>query len=324
VTQINIQLDNVSHHFGDQKVIDRVSINVDNGDLVALLGPSGCGKSTLLKLIAGIIPISQGDIYFGGKKVNLWSSKKRNAVLMFQNYALFPHMTVEENIGYGLKMKNTNPEVRQEKVEKIMEKVQLIGYGKRMINELSGGQQQRVALARALVVEPDVLLFDEPLSNLDKKLRVSMRREIREIQKDVGITSIYVTHDQEESMAIANRIIIMRDGKIEQQGNPMEVYERPVNSFVAKFMGDCNIFESHNEITMCRPDTIRLSINGTEEGIVSMIEYLGSIQRVNLSWRGRQIVVEAFTKQIRDYPFRTGDVVRFDFDKNERVSIKGS
>ena len=198
------------------------------------------------------------------------------------------------------------------------------GYGKRMINELSGGQQQRVALARALVVEPDVLLFDEPLSNLDKKLRVSMRREIRTIQKDIGITSIYVTHDQEESMAIANRIIIMRDGQIEQEGNPEEVYERPVNSFVANFMGECNIFESQNGITMSRPDTIRLSADGAEEGLVTMVEYLGSIERVKLSWHGHDIVVEAFTKQIKGYPFHAGSIVRFDFDKNEQVSIKKS
>jgi len=314
----------VSHYYGDQKVIDQVSMYVNDGELVALLGPSGCGKSTLLKLIAGIIPITQGDIYFGGQKVNLWSSKKRNAVMMFQNYALFPHMTVEENIGYGLRMKGTDSGVRQEKVEGIMGKIQLEGYGKRMINELSGGQQQRVALARALVVEPDVLLFDEPLSNLDKKLRVSMRREIRAIQKDIGITSIYVTHDQEESMAIANRIIIMRDGKIEQEGNPLEVYERPVNRFVANFMGDCNIFEYHDQFTMCRPDAIRLSLNGAEEGVVTLIEYLGSIQRVKLSWRGREIIVEAFTRQIKDYPFQIGDIVRFDFDKSEQVSINGS
>lgn len=319
---INIQLNNVNHYYGDYKVIDRVSITVENGELAALLGPSGCGKTTLLRLIAGLIPVKQGHIYFGDDEVSLWSPQKRNAVMVFQSYALFPHMTVEENIGYGLRMRKTDSRFRQAQVMKIMEKVQLSSLGKRMTQELSGGQQQRVALARALVVEPDVLLFDEPLSNLDEKLRVSMRQEIRAIQKDSGITSLYVTHDQDEAMSIADRIIIMRDGRIQQIGNPEEVYEKPVNRFVASFMGECNIFESdNNEITMCRPDAIVLSPNGVEEGIVTWIEYLGSIQRLKLLWHGRDLVAEAFTKQIKAYPFQVGDIVRFDLDKNERLKI---
>lgn len=288
---------------------------------MAILGPSGCGKTTLLRLIAGLITVTQGEIYFGDHEVSSWSSKKRNAVMMFQSYALFPHLTVAENIGYGLLMRKTNTKLRQDQVTRIMDKVQLASLDKRMIQEISGGQQQRVALARALVVEPDVLLFDEPLSNLDKKLRVSMRQEIRAIQKELGITSLYVTHDQEEAMAIADRIIIMRDGKIEQIGRPEEVYEKPVNKFVATFMGECNIFESDNEVIMCRPDTIRLSPNGAEEGIVTLTEYLGSIRRVKLLWQGIELIADAFTQQIKAYPVQVGDVVRFDFDKEEFLKI---
>lgn len=321
VNPINIQLKNISHYYGDHRAIDGASLDIGNGELVALLGPSGCGKTTLLRIIAGLLPVEHGEIYFDEQEVSLWSPQKRNAVMVFQSYALFPHMTVAENIEYGLRIRKMSALSRKEHVSRIMEKVQLSNLGQRKIQELSGGQQQRVALARAIVVKPDVLLFDEPLSNLDEKLRVSMRQEIRAIQKDSGITSIYVTHDQEEAMAIADRIIIMKDGKIQQIGNPREVYEKPVNRFVANFMGECNIFEHENEISMCRPNAICLSPQGGEEGIVTWIEYLGSIQRVNISWDGCNLVAEAFTKQVNHYHFEVGDVVRFDFYKDEFIRI---
>ena len=322
VNQIKIQLKNVSHSYGDHKVIDGVSLDIEKGELMALLGPSGCGKTTILRLVAGLLAVEEGEIFFNEKEVKLWSPQKRNTAMVFQSYALFPHMTVEENIEYGLRVRKKSKQVRKESVQRIMEKVQLLGLGQRMIQELSGGQQQRVALARALIIEPDVLLFDEPLSNLDEKLRVSMRQEIRAIQKDLGITGIYVTHDQEEAMAIADRIIIMKDGKIQQIGNPKDVYEKPVNRFVASFMGECNLFENEGGISMCRPDTINLSPEGSEEGIVTWIEYLGSIQRVKLAWNGRELVVEVFSKQFRDYHFEVGDVVRFDFNTDEHRQIQ--
>jgi ABC-type Fe3+/spermidine/putrescine transport system ATPase subunit len=321
VNQIRIQLKNISHSYGDHKIIDGVSLDIKKGELIALLGPSGCGKTTILRLIAGLLPVEQGEIYFNDKEVSLWSPQKRNTAMVFQSYALFPHMTVEENIEYGLRVRKTSKQLRKEKVQRIMEKVELSGLGKRKTQELSGGQQQRVALARALVIEPDVLLFDEPLSNLDEKLRVSMRQEIRAIQKDSGITGIYVTHDQEEAMAIADRIIIMNEGKIQQIGKPKDVYEKPINRFVASFMGECNFFENENQITMCRPDTINLSPEGREGGTVTWIEYLGSIQRVKLSWNGRELVAEVFSKQVKYYHFEIGDVVRFDFNEDEHIQI---
>lgn len=291
---------------------------------MALLGPSGCGKTTLLRIIAGLIPLDpgRGQIYFGSEEVSTWAPQKRNAAMVFQSYALFPHMTVTENIEYGLLMRKKDAASRQRQVSQIMEKVQLTSLGTRKIQELSGGQQQRVALARSLVVNPDVLLFDEPLSNLDEKLRVAMRQEIRSIQKESGITSVYVTHDQEEAMAIADRIVIMKDGQILQTGTPREVYEAPVNHFVASFMGECNFFEDAQGVTMCRPDTIRLSPDGTEEGTVTWIEYLGSLQKVKLSWQGRELIAEAFTKQVKNYPFAVGDSIRFDFNASEHVRLQ--
>lgn len=324
VIQIDIRLKSISHSYGTHKALDDIHLEVAQGELVALLGPSGCGKTTLLRIIAGLIPLNagSGQIYFGSEEVSTWAPQKRNAAMVFQSYALFPHMTVTENIEYGLLMRKKDAASRQRQVSQIMEKVQLTSLGTRKIQELSGGQQQRVALARSLVVNPDVLLFDEPLSNLDEKLRVAMRQEIRSIQKESGITSVYVTHDQEEAMAIADRIVIMKDGQILQTGTPREVYEAPVNRFVASFMGECNFFEDEHGVTMCRPDTIRLSTGGMEEGTVTWIEYLGSLQKVKLNWQGRELIAEAFTKQVKNYPFAVGDSIRFDFNASEHVRLQ--
>ncbi|MCM1988738.1 ABC transporter ATP-binding protein [Oceanirhabdus seepicola] len=318
MVRINIQLKEISHYYGDQKAVNNVSLEIKKGELVALLGPSGCGKTTLLKLIAGLMPLEQGEIYLNENEISTWSVQKRNTAMVFQSYALFPHMTVEQNIEYGLKMRKLNKALRGEKVLQIMDKVQLSDYGKRKVQELSGGQQQRVALARALVVEPDVLLFDEPLSNLDEKLRQSMRKEIRSIQKELGITSVYVTHDQEEAMAIADRIVIMKDGEVQQIGTPNEVYERPKNKFVASFMGKCNFFEVQGCTRMCRPEEIVLSPDGSLVGRVEWIEYLGSIQQVTFAWEGQSLISESFTKQMKRYPFEIGDMIRFDFEFGDR------
>lgn len=320
--KINIQLKEIIHYYDDQKAVDNVSLKIKDGELIALLGPSGCGKTTLLKLIAGLIPLKQGEIYLNENEISTWSTQKRNTVMVFQNYALFPHLTVEENIEYGLKARKFNKTLRSEKVLKIMDKVQLSTFKKRKVQELSGGQQQRVALARALVVEPDVLLFDEPLSNLDKKLRVFMRKEIRSIQKELGITSVYVTHDQEEAMAIADRIVIMKDGKVQQIGTPSEVYEYPKNKFVADFMGACNFFKNQGCIKMYRPETVILSPSGSLSGRVEWIEYLGSIQRITFDWNGQLLISEDFTKHMKDYPFEIGDMIQFDFNEKESVILE--
>jgi|LAHS01.1.fsa_nt_gb iron(III) transport system ATP-binding protein len=229
------------------------NIQIQPGEFVTLLGPSGCGKTTILRMIAGFETPDEGDIYLGDQPINELAPNERDSAMVFQSYALFPHYNVYENVAYGLKMRKrvapdgmatalSKEEIHQ-KVSAMLALVQLNGMEERMTNQLSGGQQQRVALARALVLNPSVLLFDEPLSNLDAKLRISMRTEIREIQKRVGITAVYVTHDQSEAMAISDRIIIMNKGVIQQVGTPKEIYYHPVSEFVADFIGEANFLE---------------------------------------------------------------------------------
>lgn len=238
---MRITIDNLIHKYIDFVSLNNINLEVREGELIALLGPSGCGKTTLLKAIAGLTDVYSGKILLGDTEITNLAPQQRKIALVFQNYALFPHMTVAENIEYGLKVKKVKGDAREIKVNEVLEIVKLEGYEERKIHELSGGQQQRVALARALVIEPQVLLFDEPLSNLDERLRVTMREEIRRIQKKLGITSVYVTHDQEEAMAIADRIAVMRDGVILQVSPSAEAYSHPENEFVARFMGAVNI-----------------------------------------------------------------------------------
>ncbi|WP_422484690.1 ABC transporter ATP-binding protein [Gudongella sp. DL1XJH-153] len=289
---MDIRIDSITHHYGTNRVLDDVSLLAEHGQLVALLGPSGCGKTTLLRLISGLLQVEKGAIHFGDLNVTEMDPRKRNAVMVFQSYALFPHLTVGENIAYGLKVRGFSKEDRKKRIMDILQTVELEGYEDRRISQLSGGQQQRVALARALIVQPDALLFDEPLSNLDEKLRVSMRQEIRRIQKKADITGIYVTHDQEEAMSIADMIVIMNSGVIQQIGPPREVYENPVNKFVAEFMGECNFIEYADDTYMVRPDGIIPSKDGEYSGIVEWVEYLGSITRLSLQWHRRNLIMD--------------------------------
>lgn len=227
--------------YGDLTIIDKLSLNIPEGSLFTLLGPSGCGKTTLLRMIAGFNSIEGGDFYFDDVRINDLDPSKRDIGMVFQNYAIFPHMSVEDNVKFGLKQRKVAEKEMQERTDRFLALMQIDKYRDRMPDRLSGGQQQRVALARALVIEPKVLLMDEPLSNLDAKLRVDMRSAIRDIQKNVGITTIYVTHDQEEAMAISDYIAVMKDGVIQHLGTPKEIYQRPANEFVATFIGRTNI-----------------------------------------------------------------------------------
>ena len=242
---VAIQVDNVVKRYGDHTVINGLSLEIKPGEFFTLLGPSGCGKTTLLRMIIGFNTIEGGEIRVNDQVVNNIPTNKRNMGMVFQNYAVFPHMNVRDNVAYGLKTRKVAKVVRRKQADEMLKLVKIDQYADRMPAQLSGGQQQRVALARAIVIEPDVLLMDEPLSNLDAKLRVEMRNVIKRIQRQIGITTVYVTHDQEEALAISDRIAVMHDGVIQQIDSPKRLYQRPANIFVSTFIGLSNIISAN-------------------------------------------------------------------------------
>lgn len=241
---VNIKIRDAVKRYGDNTIITDLSLDIKEGEFFTLLGPSGCGKTTLLRMIAGFNSIEGGDFYFNEKRINDIDPAKRNIGMVFQNYAIFPHLTVKDNVAFGLKNRKMPKDKIEVETKKFMELMHIDEYAERMPDRLSGGQQQRVALARALVIQPDVLLMDEPLSNLDAKLRVEMRTVIKEIQNSVGITTVYVTHDQEEAMAVSDRIAVMKDGDIQHIGTPKDIYQRPSNLFVSTFIGRTNVVDA--------------------------------------------------------------------------------
>ena len=245
---VSIKAKNVIKKYGDNVVIPDLNLDIENGEFFTLLGPSGCGKTTFLRMIAGFNSIEGGEISFEDKVINDIPAHKRNIGMVFQNYAIFPHLTVKQNVEYGLKLRKPSKSEMEEKVSDILKVVQIEQFKDRLPERLSGGQQQRVALARAIVIHPSVLLMDEPLSNLDAKLRIEMRSAIRDVQKEVGITTVYVTHDQEEALAISDRIAVMKDGVVQHVGTPKEIYTRPKNVFVSTFIGHSNLYKGTVEI----------------------------------------------------------------------------
>ena len=236
-----LTLDRLEKRYADHIVASSVSLSVADGEFVSLLGPSGCGKTTVLRMIAGLIEPSSGTVRIDDADVTRLPTNRRNVGLVFQSYALFPHMTVFENVAFGLRRQRVSGPDLDRRVEQVLASVRLAGYGSRYPRQLSGGQQQRVAVARSIAPRPSILLFDEPLSNLDAKLRAEMRVELRELQRRLDITSLYVTHDQEEALAISDRVIVMNAGKIEQIGSPEDIYDRPASHFVADFVGSANM-----------------------------------------------------------------------------------
>ena len=301
--------------------VHNVSLEIQKGELVTLLGPSGCGKTTTLRMIAGFEFPNEGKIILDGKEINSLPPHNRDMSMVFQSYAIFPHLTVFENVAYGLNVQRLNKKIVNERVDKVLDLVHLEGLGDRPPGQLSGGQQQRVALARALVMEPKVLLMDEPLSNLDAKLREEMRTEIRRIQKNLNITSVYVTHDQIEAMTLSDKIVVMNQGIIEQIGNPVEVYRFPNSRFVADFIGRANfvagivIIQNGSELTVksldqiltlknvqrefrideaviliVRPEMVRIKKTGeTYKGVVRRAAYLGDVIEYDVEVRGQLI-----------------------------------
>lgn len=236
-----LKADNLKKSFGQKQVLHGVSFTVHDRDFLSLLGPSGCGKTTILRIISGLETPDSGSVTIGGENITQLSPEKRNIGMVFQNYALFPSMNVEKNVGYGLKMRKVPKDEISQRVQDALKLVRLEGYGSRRISQMSGGEQQRIALARALVIQPDILLLDEPLSALDRKIRTEMQYEVRRIQQEVGITTIFVTHDQEEAMTMSDKIILMNDGNIEQHSDPWTMYNRPGSVFASDFLGKSNI-----------------------------------------------------------------------------------
>ncbi len=266
---MSVVLENVRKVFTDPErpdraviAVDGVSLEVKEGELVTFLGPSGCGKTTALRIVAGFEPPTSGRVLIGGHDVTHLPPHTRNTAMVFQSYAIFPHLSVAQNVAFGLEMRGLSKSDIAAKVRQILELVELAGLDHRSPEQLSGGQQQRVALARAIVTEPRVLLFDEPLSNLDAKLREQMRGEVRKLQRRLGITSIYVTHDQAEAMALSDRIVVLEAGRVQQEGSPMEIYARPANRFVADFIGRVNFLGGR--VASIGPGRLRIDVRGRE------------------------------------------------------------
>jgi putative spermidine/putrescine transport system ATP-binding protein len=280
-----LRLSNLVRRYAGFTAVDDLSLEVGNGEFVTLLGPSGCGKTTTLRMVAGFIAPDGGDIWFDDRRMNDVPAHRRNTAMVFQSYALFPHMTVVENVAFGLRMRKLPMAQQSQRINQALEMVSLRGLEKRRPGQLSGGQQQRVALARAIVTQPDILLCDEPLSNLDAKLREKVRLEIRELQRRLGITTLYVTHDQAEALAISDRIVVMNGGRIEQVGDPNFIYRSPRTSFVADFLGAANIVAA------------RAIGNGVMESPVGqfMVECEPSMiaGNVKLSWRPEDMMIAA-------------------------------
>ena len=260
-----VRLQDITKTFGKVHGVKELNIDIQPGEFFTFLGPSGCGKTTTLRMIAGFYYPTEGKIFFDERDVTRLQPNKRDIGMVFQNYALFPHMTVNENIAFGLEVRKFSKEDIKAKVDEVRGLVRLDQYGERKINELSGGQQQRVALARALVIKPDILLLDEPLSNLDAKLREETRIEIKRLQAELGVTTVYVTHDQTEAMAMSDRIMVMENGYVQQIGTPQEIYNRPVNRFVSSFIGESNTLE----MTIMSIDSEKVVVKN-EQGVTLM------------------------------------------------------
>lgn len=339
---VNIQ--NITKLYNKVKVLDQVTLSIEEGEFITLLGPSGCGKSTLLRAIAGLNEIDEGSIAVGGKEITHLPPKKRNVGMVFQSYALFPNMTVFDNIAFGLKMEGMSKSDIKWAVEEMLSLIDLKGKEDRYPNQLSGGQQQRVALARSLVKKPTILLLDEPLSALDAKIRRSLRNEIRQLQQRLNMTTIFVTHDQEEALTISDRIFVMNHGTVEQVGTPNEIYTSPESEYVARFIGNYNVWSreelrqaavqglpEQGEMFAVRPEAIRL-VSGHEHvnpeelsmvGHITLTTVLGNVIRYEVNSAGLHIVVDTLNEQGVNRP-DIGTPVKLVIPPSEWKNIKKS
>lgn len=268
-----LSLKNISKKYKDKEILKNISFDIKEGELVCILGPSGCGKTALLNIIGGFVSDFSGDVFLSDENINNIPPEKREIATVFQSYGLFTHKNVIDNVSYGLKLLKIDKNMREKRAKEMLEKVGLAGYEKKKIKELSGGEQQRVAIARSMVLNPKLLLLDEPLSNLDVHLRDVMRKEIKRIQKQFGVTMIIVTHDQEDAFKIADRVIVINEGHIEQIGTPEELYKEPKNNFISSFIGENNIID---ENLVIRPEEISIKLDSSGEGKVVDVTYLGA------------------------------------------------
>ncbi|MBG9794751.1 spermidine/putrescine ABC transporter ATP-binding protein [Paenibacillus dendritiformis] len=318
-----IQLVNVEKHFAGQPVVHPLSLTIDEGEFLTLLGPSGCGKTTILRMIAGFELPTAGEIRLDGVNVTQLPPNKRDLNLVFQHYALFPHMTVEQNIQFGLKMKKIPQAEQRERIAEAIRLTQLTPLAARYPHQLSGGQQQRVAIARAIANKPKVLLLDEPLGALDLQLRKNLQSELKQLQRNLGITFVYVTHDQEEAMMMSDRIVIMNNGRVEQVGAPKEIYERPETLFAATFVGENNVFYEDNMFAV-RPEKIRISEEtegARKAGIIQDIVYLGNIHKLIVHMENEQTTVTAVLDFTDTRSWQIGQRVGVHWNARDEVII---
>jgi iron(III) transport system ATP-binding protein len=337
MSETAIEFVDVIKRYGSATAVDRISFSIAKGELVTFLGPSGCGKTTSLRLIAGLELPSEGQVRIAGRDVSRDPASERNVGMVFQSYALFPHMSVLDNVAYGPTIRGVPKAEARERARAILDQVGLGGLEGRLPSELSGGQQQRVAVARAIVQQPDVLLFDEPLSNVDAKLRRKVRAEIRDLQQRFGLTAVYVTHDQEEALAVSDRIVVMKMGQIAQIGTPAELYERPASAFVADFIGDANLIEGRiadgmfraahlvlpvaaeegSVTATIRPERIRLSPGGAAR--ILSASYLGSRMEYVVQDEGLEFLV---SRPIAEPRMAAGDAVALELDPTDLILVR--
>lgn len=316
-----LQLQQIRKSFANTEVLKGINLEAGQGEFITLLGASGCGKTTTLRIIAGLELPDSGQVILEGHNITDWEPNKRDVNTVFQNYALFPHMNVADNVGYGLKIRKVPKAQIAERVERALRLVQLEEYGKRMPNQLSGGQKQRIAIARAVINEPKVLLLDEPLGALDLKLRRQMQLELKRLQKQLGITFIYITHDQEEAINMSDRIGVMHEGVLEQMGTPNEVYYRPRTSYVADFVGNANILHKNGETLAIRSENIRMDGESvcTQEAVVVEKSFAGGQLRILFRLSDGQLLTAS--RYGIDNDMQAGETVKIGWDAKDAVKV---